>query len=113
MTTALSTCTRKITPFPPTPSPPPLNPPPSYPAAIAEFARVFTGWTNQPSKGVVPYWNAYINMKGPLVSIASFHDAGSKTLLNGQVIPQGLTPQADLDAALDNIANHPNVAPFI
>jgi uncharacterized protein (DUF1800 family) len=81
--------------------------------AIAEFARVFTGWTFVPTNGTVPYWNAYINMSGPLVSIASFHDNGSKTLLNGQVNPAGLTPAADLNAALDNIASHANVGPFI
>jgi hypothetical protein len=80
---------------------------------ISEFARVFTGWTYQPTNGTVPYWNAYINMSGPLVAISAYHDTGSKTLLNGQVVPGGLSPQADLNAALDIIANHPNVAPFI
>jgi Protein of unknown function (DUF1800) len=80
---------------------------------IADFARVFTGWTYQPTNGTVPYWGAYINMNGPLLPISAYHDSGSKVLLNGAVIPAGLSAQADLAAALDNIANHPNVGPFI
>ena len=42
-----------------------------------------------------------------------FHDTDAKTLLNGETIPGGQTAQQDLDAALDNIFNHPNIAPFI
>src|SRR5258708_3730541 len=38
---------------------------------------------------------------------------GAKLLLNGVTIPAGGTAQADLDAALANIFNHPNVGPFI
>jgi hypothetical protein len=41
------------------------------------------------------------------------HDTTAKTLLNGLQVPAGLTAQADLTAALDNIFNHQNVAPFV
>jgi hypothetical protein len=41
------------------------------------------------------------------------HDTGSKTLLNGVTVPAGLSAAADVKAALDNVFNHPNVAPFI
>jgi hypothetical protein len=41
------------------------------------------------------------------------HDKGSKKLLNGVTTPAGGTAQADLDAGLQNIFNHPNVGPFI
>ncbi len=41
------------------------------------------------------------------------HDFGSKTLLNGYVAAANLSTPADLNGALDNIASHPNVAPFI
>jgi hypothetical protein len=37
----------------------------------------------------------------------SHHDKGSKLLLNGVTLPAGGTIQADLDAALQNIFNHP------
>ncbi|HSS97075.1 MAG TPA: DUF1800 family protein, partial [Terriglobales bacterium] len=41
------------------------------------------------------------------------HDTGAKTLLNGFIVPGGGTAQADMDLALQNIFNHPNVGPFI
>jgi uncharacterized protein (DUF1800 family) len=41
------------------------------------------------------------------------HDTSSKTLLNGAVIPANQTPMQDIDSAIDNIFNHPNVGPFI
>jgi len=81
-------------------------------AVISETARVFTGWTYQPSSGPVE-WNDYINPAGPMVAFPAEHDSGSKQLLNGYVAPAGLSPQADLDGALDNIFNHPNVGPFV
>jgi hypothetical protein len=79
---------------------------------ISELARVFTGWTYVNPNGP-PNWPSYINSSGPMVPYNAMHDFGSKTLLNGYVAPANLTPLADLNAALDNIAGHPNVAPFI
>src|SRR5205823_2803952 len=40
------------------------------------------------------------------------HDTGSKTLLNGQVLPAGQTAAKDMDDALHNVFNHSNVGPF-
>jgi hypothetical protein len=48
-----------------------------------------------------------------MVNYDPMHDFGSKTLLNGYVAPANLSTPQDLQAALDNIAAHPNVAPFI
>jgi len=79
---------------------------------ITEFARVYTGWTYAPPAGQPVEWGAYYSA-GNLVPYAGEHDAGSKQLLNGYVAPAGLQPQQDLDAALDNIFNHPNVGPFV
>ena len=79
---------------------------------VTEFARVFTGWTFTPTSGAL-YWGEYLNAAAPMLPWAPMHDSGPKTLLNGVQIPAGLTPQADLDAALDNIFNHPNVGPYI
>jgi hypothetical protein len=42
-----------------------------------------------------------------------FHDTGSKQLLGGVVLPAGQSGTEDLQAALDNIFDHPNVGPFI
>jgi uncharacterized protein (DUF1800 family) len=41
------------------------------------------------------------------------HDTSSKTLLNGTVVPANQTAMQDIDSAIDNIFNHPNVGPFI
>jgi uncharacterized protein (DUF1800 family) len=80
---------------------------------ITEFARVYTGWTYAPAAGQPVEWGAYITSNGPMVPYASEHDPGSKQLLNGYVSPAGVTPQQDLNNALDNVFNHPNVGPFV
>ncbi len=80
---------------------------------IQNFARVFTGWTYPVMPGATPQGinpNYYV---GPMVAWAANHDTGSKTLLNGLVLPAGQTAQQDLTAALQNIFSHPNVPPFI
>lgn len=90
------------------------NPAPAYTqTTVEEFARLFTGWnyasasswtTNNLGSG------AYVTQ---MVPVEAFHDTGSKTLLNGAVVPAGLSTSADMQAALDNIFQHPNVGPFI
>jgi hypothetical protein len=79
---------------------------------IADTSRVFTGWTYLPSSGPVN-WNDYINPAGPMVAFPSEHDMGSKQLVNGYMEASGLSPLQDLNNALDNIFNHPNVGPFV
>jgi hypothetical protein len=89
------------------------GPIPSYDQTnVTELARVFTGWTYV-HPGGNPVWNSYINSSGPMVPYTSLHDFGSKTLLNGYVAAANLTQQQDLDGALNNLATHPNTAPFI
>jgi len=79
---------------------------------IYDTARVFTGWTYQPSSGPVE-WDEYINPAGPMVAYPAEHDSGAKSLLAGYLEPAGLSAQDDLNNALDNIFNHPNVGPFV
>jgi uncharacterized protein (DUF1800 family) len=90
------------------------QPTPTYDqTTVEEFARVFTGWILAPAFGTgIP------NYRDPMVvhvvsKVEVDHDNGSKTLLDGEVVPAGLSAVADLNAALDNIFNHPNVGPFI
>jgi len=76
---------------------------------VTAFARVFTGWGFAPSNtaGVVNYTD-------PMVpATANAHDTSAKQLLNGIVLPAGRSATLDLEAALDNIFMHPNVAPFV
>lgn len=77
-------------------------------ATVDAFTRVFTGWSfaAQPSPGIVNY-------TAPLVLNAANHDTTAKTLLSGTTLPAGQTGTVDMNAALDNIFQHPNVGPFI
>jgi uncharacterized protein (DUF1800 family) len=90
------------------------QPIPTYAQAdVAEFARVYTGWTypTKPGARLLPHNPPYY--VGPMDAFEANHDTGSKTLLNGLVLPAGQTAEQDLAAALNNIFTHPNVAPFI
>jgi hypothetical protein len=85
------------------------EPIPSYDqAVINNFARVFTGlrFAPAPRTGVPNYIE-------PMVVNEPQHDTDMKVLLNGAVLPKSRGTMQDLNDAIDNIANHPNVAPFI
>jgi len=91
---------------------------------IREFAKIFTGlgggkywpydWINDINAPV--YFGAgvwEIDMTYPLQMFEEEHEQGTKTLLNGQIVPAGQTGMEDINDALDNIFNHPNVGPFL
>ncbi|GAC1630897.1 MAG: DUF1800 domain-containing protein [Nevskia sp.] len=90
------------------------NPMPTYDQDTVEgFAYTFTGWTFPPLPGATPKWTDPQNYAGQMVPIAAHHDPSAKKLLNGTVLPANQDALTDLNAALDSIANHPNVGPFI
>ncbi len=90
------------------------NPIPTYDqTTIQNFAKVYTGWTYPTKPGATLRKHNPAYFIGPMVPFESNHDTTSKTLLNGLVVPAGGTAESDLKAALDDIFNHPNVAPFI
>lgn len=85
---------------------------------VKEFARVFTGWSYSTysifaQNGGFTIYPAAISNIDPLKAFPDFHDSGSKTLLNGEVLPAGQTPRQDIDSTIHNIMSHQNVAPFI
>ncbi|MEO5624480.1 MAG: DUF1800 family protein, partial [Dokdonella sp.] len=98
-------------------------------ATIATFAHVFTGWNWSNCAdftGCGPDWTTSANFMQPMVPVAAYHDNGTgaddqhnKQLLSytgaqsGGLLADGGTPASDLKFALDNIYNHPNVAPFV
>lgn len=85
------------------------NPLPTYDQdTIVNFARVFTGWNFAP-----PPNTGIVNYKDPMVLNQNLHDTNPKTLLNGVELPGGQSGDDDLNAALDNIFNHPNVGPYM
>ena len=92
------------------------EPIPTYDQSIIEgFAHVFTGWTwagaqtFHPNEFLLPQASQYF----PMELWEEYHDTGEKKLLNGVVLPAGQGGAQDLEQALDNIFNHPNVGPFI
>lgn len=48
-----------------------------------------------------------------MIPFNNWHEPGPKYLLNGQVVPAGQTTLEDINDAIDNLFNHPNVGPFI
>jgi uncharacterized protein (DUF1800 family) len=88
---------------------------------VNNFTKVFTGWgfcnnaTNPACSSAVA---GTVNFKDPLLLNQNNHDVTAKTLLsypNAQntSIAAGLNGSTELDLALSNIFNHPNVAPFV
>lgn len=99
-------------------------------ATITNFARVFTGW-------IIP--NTTVTINGTPTSVPDYvtpmgfsnntgangpFDIGSKTLLNGVVLPACANctgnsvnmrayKTAELNAAIDNLFNHPNTGPYL
>jgi len=90
------------------------NPVPTYTQDTVEgFAHTFTGWAYAPRPGQAAKFPARQNFDGVMYAFPDHHDTSAKTLLNGTVLPAGQSQQQDLDGAVDNLFNHPNVGPFI
>jgi len=94
------------------------SPAPAYTqATVNEFTRVFTGWNFAPvfQAGTSNYRDPMTPRNG------TTHDTGAKTLFSTPLAgcagasgaANGACAQAELNAALDVIANHPNAGPFI
>lgn len=78
---------------------------------VREFAKIFTGLSYG---GPVSFFGKRLpEFTSPMRMFDAFHEPGSKTLLRGAVIPAGQTGIQDIDAAIDNLFEHPNVGPFI
>ncbi len=91
-----------------------MNPIPTYDQAIIEgFAHVYTGWTYANAPNFSQARRTLANQVVPMQLYPDFHDTGAKQLLGGVTLPANQSGEEDLVAALDNIFEHPNVAPFI
>ena len=80
---------------------------------IEGFSSVFTGWTYAPLPNAPMLMHNPPNYQAPMAPFEMNHDTRSKKLLNGVVLPAGQPATKDLNDAIDNIFNHPNVGPFI
>ncbi len=88
---------------------------------IQEFAKVFTGlgigelidpnnWPYDPFFGL----DAWAAVKdAPMIMYEDFHETVEKQLLNGEVLPANQLGMTDINMAIDNLFNHPNVGPFL
>lgn len=76
---------------------------------ITGLARIFTGWDFDMAggNGSTPDF-----LRRPMIQVPKRHETGASTFL-GQTVPAGLDGAKALNAALDIIFAHPNVAPFI
>jgi uncharacterized protein (DUF1800 family) len=81
---------------------------------IREFSKIFTGLAYAGADGLEPQFgrNRAV-LHTPMVMFDNFHEPGEKYLLNGFVVPDGQTGIQDIDDAVDNLFNHPNVGPFV
>ena len=85
---------------------------------ITELARVFTGLTFGDASGFSSTNGDY---KQPMKMWDAYHDCAAKSLLGGYATPArtpssgntGTAGLADVNSALDNLFNHPNVGPFL
>ncbi|MEO6587786.1 MAG: DUF1800 domain-containing protein [Pyrinomonadaceae bacterium] len=96
------------------------SPIPTYnQTTVNNFTKVFTGWTACENTALCPNrTQGAPNYKDPMLLNQTNHDVGAKTLLAypnavNPTIAAGLNGDVEIDLALDNIFNHPNVAPFV
>ena len=83
---------------------------------VRELAFALTGWT-YPAGGRTA-WGCPSGLNcryyvGDMVPAPAFHDTASRRLLSGVSVPAGSTPASALEAALDSLLAHPNIAPFV
>ena len=101
------------------------DPIPTYDIAdVQELAKVFTGLSGG-AWDLILYpelagqalnfgssFNRY-DATVPMIMWENHHDTGTKTMIDGTVIPAGQPGLQDINDALDVLFNHPNVGPFI
>ncbi|MFM2067155.1 MAG: hypothetical protein RLZZ584_2064 [Pseudomonadota bacterium] len=89
---------------------------PSYTQAdVMGMAKVFTGWSWGGSDTSLNRWYGWSGApwNEPMQNFASFHSGSDKRIVGGVLIPAGTSGPESLRIALDTLANHPNVAPFM
>jgi uncharacterized protein (DUF1800 family) len=103
------------------------NPIPTYDQTLVdEMSKVFTGWNYAPAPASgIPNYIDPMRLSGAATENPQYHDFSAKNLLRGYVQPAitgtanttGATGVANaylqLNQGLDNIYNHPNLAPFV
>jgi uncharacterized protein (DUF1800 family) len=80
---------------------------------VEALAKALTGWQFAPSSTRLPVSN-FINAGLPMVpdSWRATHDWNAKTVM-GVSFPAGRDASRELDAVVDLLMSHPNIAPFV
>ena len=78
---------------------------------IREYAKIFTGLSYSGPNAWFGRWRPYF--REPMQMYEEQHSPGPKHLLGGVIVPEGQTGMEDIEMAIDNLFNHPNVGPFI
>ncbi|MFG6430861.1 DUF1800 domain-containing protein [Roseateles sp. LYH14W] len=85
--------------------------------AVRNYAYALTGWTypagGKSKWGCSPKGANCRFYDGEMAPLASLHDGAERALLAGGKKAAGSTPAQALDAVLDSLLAHPNIAPFI
>jgi uncharacterized protein (DUF1800 family) len=84
-------------------------------ATVEAMAAAFSGWNfagNDTSNAAI-FNPAKENWLDPMLPWEMWHDTNAKTIFDGIVLPAGQNARTDMKGALDALANHPNVGPFI
>ena len=79
---------------------------------VSAMARVFTGWTYA-GQSDAQFGRRNDTSFAPMECHPRFHDDQAKRIFDGIMVPAGSDCVASLDTALDALAAHQNVAPFI
>lgn len=81
-------------------------------AQVESLARALTGWSFDVQPGR-PSDTDFGNFASPMVATDFAHDFGEKRIVGGRTISAGGNPAADLEAILDILMAHTNLAPFV
>ncbi|ABM96466.1 DUF1800 domain-containing protein [Methylibium petroleiphilum] len=84
---------------------------------VRHYAYALTGWT-YPAGGSTAWgcWPQSTHCRyyaGDMVPVAQYHDTLERPLLSGITVPAGSSADQALEAVLDSLMQHPNMAPFI
>ena len=82
-------------------------------SVVGALARALTGWTYNDGRAGQPTSFTSPNYAGPMEPVESRHDTGEKILMDGFRIPPGQSADQDLTSAINHLATHANVGPFI
>jgi len=86
-------------------------------AMVRNYAFALTGWTypkgGNTSWGCWPTGTNCTYYGGDMVAVAAYHDNTVRPLLSGKSKAADSTAPAALDAVLDSLMAHPNIAPFV